>query len=392
MANLVVCLDGTWNNADSPAPQTNIARIAGTVDPKPLGGARQRVYYDRGVGTAGFFDCITGGLLGVGLSDNILEAYRFLCQHYQPGDSIFIFGYSRGAFTARSLCGFIAASGLLRADACNKRNQRFAWRNYRTPPKKRYPADQVRLAKLAHANVRVRFLGAFDTVGALGIPRKYLNWFGRSCFQFHDTEVSSVVDHTCHALAIDEQRMEFEAAVWSEPRHREYASIEQVWFPGAHADVGGGNEDRALCDLSLDWMLGRLRKHCPELGLRPVALTPDYRGTIHDPRTWLYWRSRWRPLVRLINRCEIGQGLRCRLSTFRPHSRPIGEMVHWSALVRWNETKDEGERYAPANLLAALDSVQEGRTLVVGTDGEPRKLSSFSSWRGDSAPASSYLM
>lgn len=393
MKHLVICLDGTWSDGDGPAPQTNIALLAGMIDPKPPGGPEQRVYYDAGVGTGGLLDRIAGGAFGRGVSANVLAAYRFLSQFYAPGDNVYVFGYSRGAYTARSLCGFLAASGLLTQDNCNEANQAFAWSYYRTPPKARFPADRARLARITHVpEPRIRFLGAFDTVGALGIPRGFMSRLARRAVEFHDTDVSSVVDHSCQALAIDEHRAEFEAAVWTEPRHRKYATVEQAWFPGSHADVGGGCADCGLSDLALEWMLKRLQRHCPELALSPVEawprpLKPDYRGRIHDGRGWLFVRSRWRPLVRLINRCPPGSR-RCRLPAVRPHSRPIGEMVHWSALARWQETKAarrRRQRYQPRNLLAAIESVQRNLTPVVGVDGEPTSLMGLHA--GGAAPA-----
>jgi T6SS, Phospholipase effector Tle1-like, catalytic domain len=376
MANLVVCLDGTWSDEAGPEPQTNVAIMAGLIDPRPANGVSQIVYYDAGVGTGGWLDHWAGGLFGSGLSANVLEAYRFLSLNYTPGDNVYVFGFSRGAYTARSLCGFLSASGLLRAEHCDVETQRFAWRYYRTRPKKRYPADRTKLAAKGYDDLRVRFLGVYDTVGALGIPRGWLSWRRRRSFQFHDTEVSSIVDHSCHALAIDERRAEFEAAVWSTPRHRSYHTVEQVWFPGVHANVGGGYDDRGLSDLSLDWMLKRLARLCPELALRPVKLAPDHAGKLYDSCSWVFWRSRLRPLIRLINRCRPGGDARAfRCARVEPHSRPIGEMVHWSALLRHFERRHHPvkERYSPINLLAALESATRGGTLVVGPDGEPAR-------------------
>jgi hypothetical protein len=375
MVNLVVCLDGTWNNADSATPQTNVAILADLIDLRRAGRLGQQLYYDPGVGTdGGLIERLAGGCSGKGLSANILGAYRFLSLNYKPGDNIYLLGYSRGAFTARSLCGFVAASGLLRAQHCDRGNLKFAWHYYRTKPKQRFPSDYAKLRELSHADVRVRFLGVFDTVGSLGIPRKWLNWIGRTSFQFHDTELCSIVDHSCQALAIDEHRQEFEAAVWDLPRRGGYQTVEQVWFPGVHANIGGGYEDRGLSDLSLDWMLKRLRRYCPELAVREVRLEPNHRGVLYEPRTWLYWRSFRRPLVRLINRCAVKKhaGRLC-LPHVRPHSQTIGEMLHWSALLRYLETRKlpAKKRYAPINLLAALESAKRGATLIVGPDGEP---------------------
>jgi hypothetical protein len=395
MKHLVICLDGTWSDGDSAAPRTNIATLASLVDPLPEGGPDQRIYYDAGVGTGGLLDRWAGGLFGKGLSANVLAAYRFLSQFYAPGDNIYVFGFSRGAFTARSLCGFLSASGLLTQDMCDAANQEFAWRYYRTPPKARFPADRARLRRITHdPEPRIRFLGVFDTVGALGIPKGCMSRISRRAIQFHDADVSSVVDHSCHALAIDEHRIEFEAAVWTEPRHRKYRTVEQAWFPGSHANIGGGCEDNGLSDLALEWMLRRLDRHCPELRLSPEEqwsrpLVPDYRGKLHAPPAWMLWRSKWRPLVRLINRCELGRAW-FRPPQIRPHSRPIGEMVHWSALARWEETKagSRRERYQPHNLLAALKSVQENATPVVGLDGEPTTLHGLYNASGAQRPRS----
>jgi hypothetical protein len=326
-------------------------------------------------------DRIAGGLFGKGLGANVLAAYRFLAQFYRPGDSIYVFGFSRGAFTARSLCGFMSASGLLTQDMCNAANQEFAWDYYRTPPKLRFPADRARLKRITHPDPPVRFLGVFDTVGALGIPKGFMSRISRRSIEFHDADVSSIAEHCCQALAIDEHRPEFEASVWTEPRHRKFRHVEQAWFPGSHSNIGGGYDDTGLSDLALEWMLKRLQAYCPELRLKPVEdwprqLRPDYRGRLYDSRSWMFWRSRWRPLVRLINRCEVGRAWSFRLPRIRPHSRPIGEMVHWSALARWEETKSgrRRQRYQPRNLLAAIRSVQESATPVVGVDGEPTSL------------------
>jgi Uncharacterized alpha/beta hydrolase domain (DUF2235) len=381
MKHLIICLDGTWSDANDPAPQTNIALLAGIIEPRPAD-PQQRVYYDSGVGTGGsLVDRIAGGLFGKGLGANVLAAYRFLSQFYAPGDNIYVFGFSRGAFTARSLCGFLSASGLLTQDMCNAANQEFAWNYYRTPPKQRFPADRARLKRITHPDTGVRFLGVFDTVGALGIPKGFMSRISRGVLQFHDADVSSIAEHCCHALAIDEYRLEFEASVWTEPSHRNFKHVEQAWFPGSHSNIGGGYDDTGLSDLALEWMLKRLQHHCPELRLKPPGewprgLKPDYRGRLHDPRSWMFWRSRWRPLMRLINRCEIGRGWSFRLPQVRPHSRPIGEMVHWSALARWEETKSgrRRHRYQPRNLIAAIKSVQESATPVVGVDGQPTSL------------------
>ena len=126
----------------------------------------QRVYYDAGVGTGGVLDRILGGAFGRGLSANTLAAYRFLSQFYRPGDNIYVFGFSRGAFTARSLCGFLSASGLLTEDACNEANLEFAWDYYRTAPKARFPADRARLRRITYPDSRASSSSACSTRSA----------------------------------------------------------------------------------------------------------------------------------------------------------------------------------------------------------------------------------
>ncbi|MCC7275204.1 MAG: DUF2235 domain-containing protein [Alphaproteobacteria bacterium] len=374
MKNLVICLDGTWNDADRPTPLTNIGRIAASIHPKPTADLEQRVYYDSGVGTAGLLDRVKGGTFGIGLSGNVLEAYRFLSQFYEDGFDILVFGFSRGAFTARSLCGFLSASGLLLPERCDPYHLDFAWNYYRTPPKQRFPADRRKLDAITRANVRVRFLGVFDTVGALGVPRKWLNWIGHHRFAFHDTEVSSVVDHSCHALAIDEKRIEFEPAVWTAPRHRGFRTVEQVWFPGVHSDIGGGYPAHELADVTFDWMTGRARRYCPSLAFEepPPPVVAD--GVLHDSlATPIYWRSRRTPMIRTIDRCKVDGATRCCFPVERPHSKPIGEMLHWTALARLGTTAHgPGDApYAPPNLVAAVANARLGRTPVVGPEGEP---------------------
>src|SRR5271170_1470439 len=157
---IIFLLDGTWNDIDVGPRDTNIVRMreliskhlvesSGRSDSDAMGdkkvhgyassGKEHLVYYERGVGT-GAFDWITGGAFGDGLSCNIRHAYKFLSFWYEPGDEIFIYGFSRGAYTARSLVGYLGAAGLLRRDACDEERESLAWRYYRTPPKDRMPA------------------------------------------------------------------------------------------------------------------------------------------------------------------------------------------------------------------------------------------------------------
>lgn len=267
---LVLFLDGTWNQDDDQHPPTNIVRmremlkigvdqalskdslqIQNDTGSRATGSIIEEnghlleyvVYYDRGVGTGAWLDPLRGGLFGKGLDHNIRQAYRFLTEHYADGDEIYIFGFSRGAFTARSLVGFIFAVGLLRPRSCTPETERRAWRHYRRNPQDRYCAEWFALEPhvFDRRALRITCLGVFDTVGALGVPLTGFRSANSAKYAFHNTELSSIVDVSLHAVAIDERRRPFEAALWQRPKFKRDATarIEQVWFPGAHSDIGG---------------------------------------------------------------------------------------------------------------------------------------------------------
>ena len=190
----------------------------------------------------GAFDRFRGGAFGEGLTHNIRHAYKFLSFWYEPGDEIFIYGFSRGAYTARSLVGYLGAAGLLLRDNCNEELEALAWRYYRTPPNDRMPAHWRRLTDNAHDRdeLRVKLLGVFDTVGSLGIPASIAWRLNRNENGFHDVNLSSITDVNLHAVAIDENRWPFQATLWRQPPFKKYdTKVEQVWF-SAPSDVGGG--------------------------------------------------------------------------------------------------------------------------------------------------------
>jgi len=383
MDRLILCLDGTWNAADSADPVTNVVVLRDLIDPLWRDGAaveRQRIYYDEGVGTGGRLNRLVAGATGAGLDDNVRQAYRFLCQFYEPGCEIYIFGFSRGAFTARSLAGYVGAAGLLTRENCRPDLEAFAWAHYRTPPKERYPGDRHALSRFTHPDVRIACLGVFDTVGALGVPGEVFEAWNRHRYAFHDTKLSSIVDHALHALAVDEKRGPFGPSLWAYPDHKNYASVEQVWFPGVHSNIGGGYEDRRLSDLALRWMLDRI--DAKGLGLKRYRDGPEIvgspGGTLYESRTALYAYSRLVPRIRVINQSirEPIPGLR--LARLPPHANPIGEMLHWSVLDRWNRSplpERDGGEYRPVNVEAALGTIYAPGlrfpTLVVGRRNEP---------------------
>jgi uncharacterized protein (DUF2235 family) len=318
---LVVCLDGTWNKRDSGTSVYHISNLVqeGRVrDPDKDNKKGQEwfqiIYYDEGVGT-GLLDGVSGGAFGIGVSENIRQAYDWLVEKYREGDEnrpddrIYIFGFSRGAFTARSLVGLIAKCGLVYRGApippeelwggyrllgrhINPRTQAEPSKNWwerlagipKIPfrslwelkhdswePDLRRPVEPPKnlAEKLLIAwsrRVRITCVGIFDTVGAMGVDMLAIPWLREKTAQFHDTQLTAMVQNGFHALAIDEHRANFSHIPWRRATNVPWPNdgkIEQRWFIGAHSNVGGGYEDDVLAQFPLTWMLEELR----DLGL-----------------------------------------------------------------------------------------------------------------------------
>jgi uncharacterized protein (DUF2235 family) len=298
------------------------------------------VFYDQGVGTGNVLDRWSGGALGEGLDDNIFDAYRFLIANYEIGDEIYLFGFSRGAFTARSIAGMIRKCGIVKRTSINQYAPAMhLYRDSNTPP----DAPAAKSFKAAHScfpdgDIPIRFIGVWDTVGALGIPMRGLRWMTRRKHVFHDTELSKTVQVARHALAIDEHRAPFEPTLWME-KPKPGQTLEQVWFPGVHSDVGGGYDETDLSDVALDWMLGEAKAAGLALDADVIAgrqLRPNPKGKLHDSKTGLY---------------NLTKGI----------DRPIGvggsQRVHSSAIERW----DSDGKYRPKNLRAWFKATGDRR-------------------------------
>jgi len=295
MRNLVVCCDGTWNTPDMtdgglPSP-TNVVKLYNLC----VEDAEQRRYYHPGVGTeGGVLRRALGGGLGAGLDANIQSGYRWLCDQYQPGDRIFLFGFSRGAYTARSLGGFILHCGLLDLAGLSPAE---AWSRVKTAyrsgyreaaPRSDWGAGWAVHEDPAGRDPDVHFIGVWDTVGARGVPDDMVGLDllldDPNRYSFHDTRLSPRVHHAYHAVALDEPRASFAPTLWtmSEPRAAD-TSFCQLWFPGCHGDVGGGYGHCGLSDGALQWMA----EQAAAQGLRLVPdllpqLQPDPRSVLHD--------------------------------------------------------------------------------------------------------------
>jgi uncharacterized protein (DUF2235 family) len=248
---IAFCADGTWDTSTS---HTNVYKLYKALKT----GANQMPLYDDGVGATG--DPIlklVGGAFGTGLWEKIKEGYIKISQVYEPGDSVFIFGFSRGAYTARSLAGMIMACGLPSQDFSDDMVDT-AFDAYRDK------ANRAELlAKLANCHLvtaEIAMVGVWDTVGSLGIPSSF-GGVDPVLYGFLDTSLHPGIKNAYHALAIDERRAQFPATLWSGPA-APGQTLEQVWFTGVHSDVGGGEPDdspgtTALSDITLGWMMSK---------------------------------------------------------------------------------------------------------------------------------------
>ena len=284
MKRLIVCCDGTWNKLDTKCP-TNVVRLAQAVKRTASDGVPQIVFYDEGIGVDS--NKIVGGVTGLGIDKNIQDAYRFLSFNYDRGDEIYLFGFSRGAYTVRSLAGMIYCSGLLSRRYITKASEAYElYRNRDIKPKDPIAANYRKdYGKDNGKRVPITLLGCFDTVGALGIPllpafKKYKELLKKR-YKFHDTTLNKSIQNALHAVAIDEIREIFDVTPMKKDPEAQDQKLRQIWFPGEHGCVGGGTEEYSgLSDTALQWMLDSTRNL--GLGLEfdpsviPTGINPNY--------------------------------------------------------------------------------------------------------------------
>ena len=353
-----MCFDGTWND---PADNTNVIKIYRSIlgedkSPDRVGirvpppSAPTIKWYDKGVGTERW-NRVRGGLTGRGLAKNILQGYKFLVGNYDSGDDIYLFGFSSGAYTARSLAGMIRNIGIL--------HERYAsderlednpvllngfWLYQRRDGNADTAEAKFFRSVYSIDNVDVRFLGVWDTVGALGVPSNSLDRVDPR-YEFHDTTLSRIVRSAYHAVSIDETRPEFMPTLWtSTPENGQ--TLEQVWFAGVHSEVGGGKRP-PLTDIPLRWMQDRALANDLELDPNQVVCINKERylsAKVSDHFAWSW--SSWNPYpVWALMRGS------------RPHVRPIGgtpvECLH--TLVS-QKRKAQNSNYNPTN--QGLDSAE----------------------------------
>lgn len=290
---LALFFDGTWN---SPENNTNVWRLYLMLASHGAEGLAQECYYDEGVGTY-WYDRLSGGAFGAGLSENVRSGYRWLMEHYEYGDEIYLFGFSRGAFTARSLAGIIARCGLLKSDAPMSFWDVFE--RYRKGElvrpiyKLKYLQSQgetefdfeekVLLSRAWYHPKLIKMVGVWDTVGSLGVPLGNIKGISRRRLRFHNTNLSKVVEHSYQALALDEHRKPYWAMLWTNfvPDHPDPASafqfddriVEQRWFSGAHCNVGGGYQHDLMPQRPLAWL--QEKASAAGLGFRCLVQVTD---------------------------------------------------------------------------------------------------------------------
>ncbi|MCO7227161.1 DUF2235 domain-containing protein [Pleionea sp. CnH1-48] len=278
---IVICCDGIWS---LPTPySTNVQKIVQGIKTRSLSGTLQKIYYDKGEVHVQHSKNYLDAFIGLDIKQRVIHAYRFLAENYQPGDEIYCFGVSRGAFIIRMLVGLVDTVGVLKVLDDKALNNAFSY--YQNPNQRRYQdeyEDNLRPA--------IKLLGVWDTIGAAPLSHIFMKAVGDEAASFNNTHVSLIVENAYQALAIDENRNHFKPALWTGTA-LPYQDIKQVWFPGTHEDICGGFKECGLSDISLNWMI----KQAEEIGLEfntayvssKKNINPLISGILHQQHHWL---------------------------------------------------------------------------------------------------------
>ena len=326
---IVICADGTWNRPEKNLKQdfpTNVLRLARAIKPFGTDQVPQQVFYDWGVGS--YYDPVIGGATGKGVHKNIMDDYRYIVQNYSPGDELYLFGFSRGAYTIRCLCGLINNCGIIKRQDAALIQKAFNLYKKNGPAYAPEGEESIKFKNQhSHESREVKFVGVWDTVGAMGIPISFLGLF-EDKDEFYDTKIGKNVRIARHAMAIDEHRKDFEPTIW---RHRQNMDLKQAWFAGAHADIGGSykpdKDGSVLSDNALGWMI----KEAQDSGL---TIEDHLKDTINKS-----------PLAKVHN--SRRSFYRIKEKYFRPIDHGNGPvLIHKSVKLRW----DQNLKYRPKNL------------------------------------------
>ena len=378
---IVICADGTWNtpfrSPSGPPQPTNVWLTYQLVTPASTDGTPQLAYYHTGIGTVGGpIGRMLGGL-GIGIRHTIVDCYRFLVEHYNPGDDLYLFGFSRGAYTVRSLAGLVRNAGIIDANAHPDAADRDtlideAWHLYRGRGEDTSPVAQRAVdfrVRYSCSDFRIRCIGVWDTVGALGIPvGGIVGWLSRYFHGFHDVTLSSQVDRAFHAIAVDERRGPYLPTLWVQQPDapRQGQVLEQVWFPGVHSDIGGDEPwpERGLATTALRWLIDRVTATCGlELDVAMLDAAPPSAIAQHDSLSWYYrLPPLTNPVVRIIDG-GLGQ------YGSRGTSRASTESMHDTVLQLARQYADRpmpaiNRPYNPPNVLEYILRVHRSKSYV----------------------------
>ena len=317
MKHLIVCCDGTWN---VPATRTNVHSLYEALAKTDSAGEPQLSYYVRGIGTGGgLVGKFGGGAVGLGLGKRMIDAYDWLARRYQhqdgngESDRIWLFGFSRGAYTARNLAGLLTSYGLVSIPQGTRRGDRTlaeeVYEHYHQNRRRESVWRQFPDNPFAR-DVTVHFLGVWDTVGSLGIPDALglISRFDPSKYRFYNTRLSNGIVHARHAVALDERRGPFAPTLWDadawnvrNPAGAPGTTFQQVWFPGDYGSVGGADADKGLSDGALQWMMQQASdphqrgSSADGLAFTRTANAPNALGPVSPPLTRFYRRLYPRP-------------------------------------------------------------------------------------------------
>lgn len=340
MKRIILCADGTWNVRDQEDKETgrrrpsNVTKIARAIRSRSPDGIDQIVYYHDGIGTeGGAVDRVTDGAFGHGMADNIRTLYRFVVYNHEAGDELFFFGFSRGAFTVRSLAGFMNFAGLIEKD-----DDYYVPDIYDCYQKGKGPGTPewqkaLHNVRTARPCPQIRMIGVWDTVGALGAPGMLGRVINRGKYEYHQVGLYPPIQNAYHALAIDERRRPFDADIWQRPAGWG-GTIEQAWFAGVHTNVGGGYPLDGLANEALHWIVEKAET----LGL---CVDSDYLAHFEPHFTSLLRDS-------MSLKYQLMGGPKPR--TIGAH-RASGECIHQSVIDRLGHP---ASKYDPANLRPAV--------------------------------------
>lgn len=341
MRRLIICCDGSWQKLGSTYP-TNVVKLAQAIKRRDSHRVPQVVYYGEGIGAGN--GSRLAGVLGLGLDEDIIEAYTFLALNHEPGDEVFLFGFSRGAYTVRSLAGLIYCSGLVERKQMRAIPE--AYELYRDRSVKPGSAKARRFRNAQGERIPIQVLGCWDTVGSLGfpshIPGVSINRMFNKRFAFHDTRINKSVRHAFHAKAIDELRKVFKVTPMTPMAPRSQV-VEEAWFPGDHSCVGGGKKAKApLSNRCLLWMLERINAHGIQLGidLKRVAdgVSDDHTADFDNTVRGFYRLTKQQPRVIRGTIDDLDLSVKRRWRD-RPDYRPVNLKRRFAAKL--NKFKEE---------------------------------------------------